>query len=115
MSTRRRKTVAERRHEHAEAERRVWDEFRPWLAALSSYADALKLVAEAPPPDSPGRRFFSNLGFFLQGFSTPGGSSGEERALYAQLIERLDAAGELKPGAGKQIADKLRRAAIGGC
>jgi len=38
------------------------------------------------------------------------GSNYEERALYLKLIQRLDAAGELKPGAGQKIQEDLRRA-----
>lgn len=107
---RNRKTKAQRDHERREAERREWEIFRPKLDALQSYVEALQLVAEAPPPDAPGRRYYSNLGFFLQAFVVPMGSSFVERALYLQFIRRLDAAGALKPGAGQQIEEALRNA-----
>lgn len=105
-----RRTKAERESERAEADHGVWEVFRTQAAEIRGFADALKLVSEAPSPDSPGRRYYSNLGFFLQGFTVPGGSNNIERGLYLQLIERMDAAGELKPGAGKTIAEALRRA-----
>ena len=107
---RNRKTKAQRDHERREAERREWEIFRPKLDALQSYVEASQLVAEAPPPDAPGRGYYSNLGFFLQAFIVPMGSSYAERALYLQFIQRLDAAGSLKPGAGQQIEEVLRLA-----
>lgn len=106
----RRKTVAERRSERAAAERQVWTAFRPKLEALQTMPEAYQLVAESPRPDAPGRRYYSNLGFFLQSFSVPDGSSNEERALYLQFIERLDAAGMLKPGAREKITAEFRHA-----
>ncbi len=78
---RNRKTKAQRDHEHHEAEQHVWDAFRPKLDALQSFPEALKLVAEASPPNAAGRRYYSNLGFFLQSFIVPAGSSYEEKAL----------------------------------
>ena|SRR5215216_1218121 len=104
------KTKAQRDHEYKEAERREWEIFRPKLDAIQSPVEAWQLVAEAPPPDAPGRRYYSNLGFFLQAFTVPGGSSHAERALYLQFIQRLDAAGILKPGARQQIEQSLRHA-----
>jgi len=110
---RRRKTKSERHQERIEAEQRAWELFRPRLDALQSRADALKLLTEAPPPDSPGRKYYSNLGFFLQGFTPPGGSSYAEKALYVQLIQRMDKLGELKPGARETIEQALRHAMEG--
>jgi hypothetical protein len=106
---RKRKTKREREREWAEADRHAWEQFRPKLAALRSFIDAKILVAQAPPPDSSGRRYYSNLGFFLQEFTLPGGSSEAERSLYLQFIERLDSAGALKPGAAQEVREKLRR------
>lgn len=105
-----RKTKAQRDQERAEEARRVWESFRPRLDALQTFAEALQLVAEAPPPDSAGRRYYSNLGFFLQAFIVPMGSSYTEKALYLQFIQRLEAAGALKPGACKRVTEELRRA-----
>ena len=108
--TRRRKTKAEREQERTDADRRVWDRFRPQLETLASFAGAQLLVDEAPPPDSPGRRYYSNLGFFLQAFTVPTGSSYAEKALYLQFVQRLDAAGSLKPGTGQKVQEEIRRA-----
>jgi len=104
----RRKTRAEREHEWAQAERRVWEEFQPRLASLQTFEEAAELVLSAPPADSPGRRYYSNLGFFMQQFNVPNGANGTERHLYAQLIQRLDAAGALKPGTAPGILEALR-------
>lgn len=105
---RRRKTKAERAQESRELDRRAWEEFRPKLGALQSYDDALALAYHSPPPDSPGRRYYSNLAFLLQGFAPPMGSGRHEKMLYLQLIQRIDAAGQLKPGIRTQIEADLR-------
>lgn len=105
-----RKTVAERRQERATAEARCWDEFRPKLEAAKTYADAIKLHSQAPPPDAPGRRFYSNLGFFLQGFTPPDGANLTERANYLRLIKNFDDEGLLKPGARQDVEEAFKRA-----
>jgi hypothetical protein len=105
------KTNADGERDRAEAERRVWEDFRAKLAAAQTYLDALTLVAEgAPPPESPGRRYYANLGTFLQLFQVPVRSSHAEKELYLEFIERLDAAGQLKPGVREQLEGALRRA-----
>jgi hypothetical protein len=106
---RKQKTKREREQEWANADRRAWEEFRPKLAALRSFVDAELLVTQSPPPDSPGRRYYSNLDFFLQDFTFPGGSSAAERSLYLQFVQRLDTAGALKPGAAQEVGERLRR------
>ena len=65
-------------------------------------------MAHAPPPDAPGRRFYSNLGFFLGAFTVPMGSNQTERSHYIEFIKRLDAAGALKPGAAEAVLAALR-------
>lgn len=105
-----RKTKAEQDQQRAEAERTAWDVFLPKLEALQSYAEALQLVAAAPRPDSPGRRYYSNLGFFLQAFTVPDGSSYTEKVQYLCFVKKLDAAGELKPGALQSIEEALQKA-----
>jgi hypothetical protein len=84
----RRKTKAEQRMEWDEAERRVWDAFLPRLQAAQGIADAIILWSQAVPESRPGRKYYSNLGFFLHTFSPPDGASGYELSLYAQIIER---------------------------
>lgn len=86
---------------------RSWDLFRERLSALCSYSDALGLLADAPPPRSPGRRYYSNLGFFLQEFTSPAAASQAENILYLKLIQRLDITGDLKPGARERIEKSL--------
>jgi hypothetical protein len=99
----------ERERTRLDADRRAWEEFRPRLAALRTYAEAQRLLARAPPPDSPGRRYYSNLATFLQVFGVPAGASHAEKELYLQFVWRLDAAGTLTPGLGTIIQDDLRR------
>jgi hypothetical protein len=105
-----RKTKAQRHQEWADAERRVWDIFRPKLEAVQNFAEAQILAAETPPPNAPGHRYYSNLAFFLGCFGVSGGSSYAEKAQYLQLIKRLDAGGGLKAGARQKIEDDLRQA-----
>jgi len=104
-----RKTKAQRKQEHADAEQRVWEAFRPKLDAAITLSDALQLADQTPPPDAPGRRYYSNLAFFLQCFGVPGASSYAEKALYLQLIKRLDATGVLKAGACQKVEEDLRQ------
>jgi hypothetical protein len=108
-----RKTKAERDQEWADAERRVWREFRPKLAALKSRADARLLVNRTVPLESPGRRYYSNLAFLLNsGFTVvPFGSSYDEKILYLKFIQSLDAS-ELPPKTAEKIQVALRRAII---
>jgi hypothetical protein len=111
---RRRKTADELSQERYEAEQRAWDVFRPKLAALQTFDEAVSLVNQAPPHSSPARRHYSNLGFFLQNnFNVPAGSSNAERALYLEFITRLDAAGALKPDAREQIERTIRASITG--
>jgi hypothetical protein len=98
--------------EYAEAEERVWEDLRTKLSSLHTYLDALQLAADgAPALDAPGRRCYANLAFFLRtAFEVPVRSSYAEKQAYLELVRRLDAAGQLKPGVGKQAEDALRRA-----
>ncbi len=106
----RRETRTERNQQDADAEHRAWELFRPKLEALQSYAEAEQLVTEAPPPDSPGRGHYTNLGFFLGKFTVPMGSSYAEKMLYLQFIQRLDNARKLNPGTRQKIEEELLRA-----
>jgi hypothetical protein len=109
-----RKTKADRDRERSEAQQQVWEQFLPKLTALQTYVEAQVLVSQAPPPDSPGRRYYSNLGFFLESFDVPMGSNSTERSLYIQLIQRLEAAGSLKPDTAPGILAALRNPPIPG-
>ncbi len=94
-----------------EAEQREWEEFRARVAAQETYLDALTLVAQgAPPPDAPGRRYYANLGTFLQHFQVPVRSTYAEKELYLDLVRRLDAAGQLRPGVRNELEGALQRA-----
>ena len=94
------------------AERRAWEQFRPRLEAVTSLAEAVLLVKGAPPVGSPDWRYYSNFRAFLRDVNTiPDDSSYEEKALYLKFIQRLDAAGALKPpGVGQKIQEALRNA-----
>jgi|SRR5581483_9872854 len=108
MATRR--TKPDRDAQYSLAESRIWTDFAEKLSALTTFEEAKRLVASAPPPDAPGRRFYSNLGFFLQGFSVPDGSGTAERSFYLSFIRKLDEAGELKPGARAVIEAAFKTA-----
>jgi hypothetical protein len=102
MATQR--TNADRRREFDERVEKIWDAFLRQLAALQTFQEAELLVARAPRPDAPGRKFYSNFGYFLyHDFSLPAGADGTERGYYAAFIRRLDAAGTLKPGHAEGI------------
>ena len=107
---RNRKSKADREREYREADRRVWNEFSSKMSKVQTFIEAQILVNEAVPPDSPGRRYYSNLGFFLQAFTVPYGSNYDERVLYLEFIRRLDQSGQLKPGAREKIEDDLKKA-----
>ena len=108
MAKPQRRTRADREREYEAREKAVWREFIPKLAALQTFADALRLVSQQPPPDSPGRRYYANLRFFLGSFCVPAGSSDTERVSYIRFIERLEAAGELKPDVAARVLKALR-------
>ncbi len=105
----RRKTEAERRAELARQDREVWEGFRPQLAALKTMDDAWALWAQQVSEGSPGRRYYSNLGFFLNYFARPAGANGAECVLYAAFIDQLGASGVLKP---EDVA-KIKAALLG--
>lgn len=108
--TRKRKTTAQRRQENREAERRAWETFRAKLAAVQSFNDVLKLYNEAVAPDTPGRKYYSNLGFFLQTFAPPNGANVMELWEYLRLITLFDAEGVLQEGACTVIEQSLQSA-----
>ena len=105
---RKRMTADERRQADYDAVAKQWALFRPKLEAAGTLAAAQALVAESPGEGTPGRQFYSNLGFFLQAFTIPNGSSNAERDLYLDFVRRLDAVGALKPGALTAIEERFR-------
>jgi hypothetical protein len=97
----------------ATEEFRILEDFLTRLDKVSTFVEAERLAIETPPQGSPGRKFYSNLAFFLQSFTVPAGSNYAERRSYLGLIQRLDAAGMLKPGVGKDVEQQLRQAMAG--
>ena len=95
---------------HEEAQHRAWERFRVRLEAATCLADAMKLYADAPPPDSPGRAYYSNLGFFLlhSSFAIPGGADLSERTMYLSLVERMATRGEITPDVAKRVQEELQ-------
>jgi len=93
-----RKSVAQHEQERLDAERRVWDTFRPRFEKASTFREAGELAEDpyAPQSGAPGRKYFSNLAFFLGSFSPPGGASGTELRLYIAFLRKIEK--ELKPG-----------------
>jgi hypothetical protein len=107
---RRRKTKAEREQERYVADRRAWEVFRPRLESVASFTDALQLMSESVPPDAPGRRYYSNLAFFMQGFSPPAGANALELRQYRRPLEVFESEGALRLGARSQLESALNRA-----
>jgi hypothetical protein len=103
-------TKDQRPAEEPELDQQAWEDFLPKLAAAQTYRDALRLWDQAPREGAPGRRYYSNLGFFLQNFAVPEGSNSEERRHYVRLIKRMDAEGWLKRGALEEILAKFAEA-----
>jgi hypothetical protein len=95
--------VTERRQEKYEAERQAWDFFLPKLRAVSSMKDALMLHAEPVGHESPGRKYYSNFGFFMHYFAAPDGANLTELKEYLRLIDVFDAEGAMKPEARDQV------------
>ena len=106
----RRKTKAEHDQEWIDDQKQAFEEFRRKLESVRSLADAHKLHAGAPPQDSSGHKYYSNFGKFLMDFTAPNSASLDEYSLYLAFIQKMDAAGELPPGARKKIEKDLRRA-----
>lgn len=88
-------------------EKIVFEKFKNSLNKVKTFPEAQILVKKAPPVDTPGRKYYSNLGFFLQRFDIPAGLDDEEKLLYKKFIEKLDSTGQLKSGIGKEIKNKL--------
>lgn len=107
---RKRKTVAERRQETDEAERRAWDSFIPRLRAVSSLKEALLLHAEPVGHDSPGRKFYSNFGFFMHYFAAPDGATLVELNEYLRLLDVFEAEGALAADKKKQLTSAFELA-----
>jgi hypothetical protein len=96
-----------KRQEIAEASRKAMDRYLKTLASVNGIEDALKLIAHPPAVDTSGRPFASNFAFFWgHEFMIPGSACEAELREYLGLVRRLDANGELKPGA---LADVERR------
>jgi hypothetical protein len=107
---RRRKTRDAIREEWRVKQAQCWEEFEPKLAAVKSLEEAEALHRQAPAPDTPSRKFYSNLGTFLISFSPPNGANRTELQHYLRIIRILDAAGRLKPGDLPRIEAALTRA-----
>jgi hypothetical protein len=102
------RSKADRERERQEVDWRVRKRLLEALDGVDDWGEALKLALGGPGPDQPGRSYHSNLAFFLQQFAVPAGSDFDERAHYAKLIERLDAAGQLKPDVAGHVISQLR-------
>jgi hypothetical protein len=100
---RRRKTQAEKRQEWEDKQDQWWESFEPKLAAVNSLSDAIALHKQAPGVNSPGRKFYSNLGFFLMNLSPPHGANRTELRHYLRIVRLFE-----KPS--PEIEAKLLRA-----
>jgi hypothetical protein len=98
------------RQEWNDKEEKVYKKFKESLNNIKIMPRAQLLVKEAPPVDSPGRKYYINFDFFLRGFDIPAGASKEELIMYKNFIDKLDESGQLKSGVGKRIKDRLNNA-----
>lgn len=106
---RKRKTAAEVREARALVDIRAREAFMLELKGIVSYVDALERVHRSSDR-SPARKYYANLGFFLQTYAAPDGASSEELAEYIRLIGSFDAEGAVKPGLRAGLEDALREA-----
>jgi len=92
-------------------EKIVFERLKNSLNKCKNFVEAQLLVKrELPPVNAPGRKYYSNLIFFLNTFHTPGSASKkDELILYRNYIIRLHETGQLKPGEGPGIIDKLNK------
>jgi len=98
------------KEERDKEERIVFEEFRNSLNKCKNFVEAQLLVKrELPSVNAPGRQYYSNLIFFLNTFHTHGSASKDELILYRDYIIRLHKTGQLKPGEGQRIIDKLNK------
>jgi hypothetical protein len=105
-----RKTAAQRRQEIVDADRRAWEDFLPKLQAVETPLDAIRLAASTVGPNTAGRRYYSNLGFFVQSYWPPDGANSTELVEYLRLIRAFEAQGALKPGVRNELEAKLEAA-----
>jgi hypothetical protein len=85
----RRKTKREKSLERGAAEHRCWTSFKQDVEAAQNYIDVFQILQQSPPPDAPGRKFYTNLDVFLKYSKVPAESNNEERYMYLNLIRRL--------------------------
>ncbi|QEL15482.1 hypothetical protein [Limnoglobus roseus] len=88
---------------------RVWDEFCGRVAGLATLEEASAFLAKMPPRTSPDFGFHVNFANFLLMLAAPKSATTAERDLYAQFIERVDAAGRMKRSTAAKIIAALRR------
>ncbi|MEO7716334.1 MAG: hypothetical protein ABIY70_09020 [Capsulimonas sp.] len=105
-----RKTVAEKNAEQEAATQRAWSNFQKKLSSVETVLQVLELYGQAPPVDSSGRKFYSNLGNFLLTFSAPAGASATELREYLRVIKIYDEEGMLKPGVREATEARLSHA-----
>lgn len=104
-----------KRETERDASRRSgWTEFRKRLGSAQGFAEAEAIVRDAPPVNHPARSYYSNLAVFLEAFSVPGNANQDEIALYIELLERIEAAEQLKAGEFKPLRSALEAAASDG-
>ena len=104
------RTKAEREQERYELERKTWERFRPRLEGIACMADAIEVLKGMPAPDTPFRKHYTNLLWFMDTFSPPGNSSRAEKGLYIEMVKKMEKAGEIEEGKRQQIENELTSA-----
>jgi hypothetical protein len=90
--------------------KRAFRVFCAKLNSVGSLVDAMRLVKNSYRGNWPGEEYYSRLGFFLNGFVPTSTTSRGELSCYLDLIDRVDAAGELREGSAERIREGLRNA-----
>lgn len=107
---RKRRTKSEREEKWYESQRKAWEKFRPMLEGIGSFRDAFEVLKGMPAPDTPPRKYYTNLLYFVETLSPPGNSSYDEKFLYIGLVKKLADIGELSKQASLKVESSLRKA-----
>ena len=79
----------------AAAAREICERFASRIKAAQTFADAMKVVHDGPASHAPGGQHYSNLAFFLIHSVIPRGAGPNEKSLFIELHERMNANGRL--------------------
>jgi hypothetical protein len=85
----------------------AWQTFRARLEAASTLEQALEVVALNPTHTAAGSGLYANLAAFLKDYRIPKRAIPAERVLYADLVRRLRASGEIPADRADALIEAL--------